>query len=249
MGALAARHEGRGLSLVEALRAVMLDPGLSQFDRAEVGRLLLLVRGERPLDDLLELFFSQSEKDPLYLTALTLETLGDQRAIGPLIEALEDENPHRRHAAARALGWITPSTRRAALALARCLADREQAQPAREEAAESLAYVGTRETIDALIGVLGDTDVRIRFWAVFGLGQSCRGEPRAALALEGMLDDYEEPPGNWWPVRLEALSALVGISGVKERHAAVARAEVKRIAGDAEATDGEKRWAEGHTWV
>ena len=56
---------------------------------------------------LLALFFEQTEKDDLYATALTLESLNDRRAVPPLIHALlEDGNPHRRHAAARALGWI-----------------------------------------------------------------------------------------------------------------------------------------------
>jgi HEAT repeat protein len=165
----------------------MLDPSRGHYDRAEIGRLLSVTGDSQAVDALLRLFFEQTEKDDLYVTALTLEGLDDRRAVQPLIQALlEDYNPHRRHAAARALGWIHRPGRTAALALARCLADPLQPQAAREEAAESLAYVGGRDTIEPLISVLHDSDVRIRFWAVFGLGSSCRGDARAVQALESI---------------------------------------------------------------
>lgn len=66
------------------------------------------------LKALLAAFFSLTGKDDLYATALQIEGLNDKRAVRPLIRALlEDENPHRRHAAARALGWIgEPRARR-----------------------------------------------------------------------------------------------------------------------------------------
>ena len=76
---------------------------------------------------------------------------------------------HRRHAAARALGWIRKAGGRAAKALIQALSDKTQPQPVREEAAESLAYLGYAGAIPALISVLDETDVRLRFWAVFAL--------------------------------------------------------------------------------
>jgi hypothetical protein len=164
----------------------------------------LLEIGEkgRAVRELVGLFFRQEGKDELYMTALAMEELNDARAVPSLIRALlEDSNPHRRHAAARAL--------------ALCLADPGQPQAAREEEAESLAYVGNAETVEALIGALTDADVRIRFWVVFGLGGSCRGEARAVRALEGVLGDGETPPGNWWPVGREALAMLGGDCGLR----------------------------------
>src|SRR5438045_3001393 len=144
-----ANLERLGLPLVGALRAIMLDRARFHSERAASAKLLDVAGDGEAVQALLRLFFEQTEKDDLYATALTLESLDDRRAVPPLIRALlEDSNPHRRHGAARALGWIYHPGRAAALALARCLVDPAQPQPAREEAAESLAYVGTRETID-----------------------------------------------------------------------------------------------------
>ena len=234
--------ERRGLGLTEALRTVMLDPANSQFHRASAGKLLSISGDPDAVHALLNLFRGQSDKDDLYGTALTLEELNDHRAVGPLIRMLlEDDNPHRRHASARALGWIRRPGRAAALALARCLVDLNQPQAAREEAAESLAYVGNRETIEPLIPVLRDRDVRIRFWAVFGLGQSCRGDARAVQALESMLDDEEVPPGNWWPVGMEALAMLANL---RPEYKTKLAAETRRILSTPDSAPEARRWVE-----
>ena len=81
-------------------RLVMLDPARSQFDRAAAGELLSVARDGQAVQALLRLFFEQTEKDDLYTTALTLESLNDRRVVQPLIHVLlEDDNPHRRRAA------------------------------------------------------------------------------------------------------------------------------------------------------
>lgn len=243
-----AQVERKGLPFVQALFAVMLDPGRFHQDRAPIGKLLSVDGDDRAVKALLELFERQTEKDDLYVTALTVEHLNDQRAVGPLIHALlHDNNGHRRHAAARALGWISPPSRAAALALAQCLCDPSQPQPAREEAAESLAYAGNRETIGALISVLQDPDVRLRFWAVFGLGQSCRGEPRAIRALESMLGDKEVPPGNWWAVGKEALGVLGHAWKPIADYTEKLEAETERILADPSASPQHRWWAEYYT--
>ncbi|MBI4892485.1 MAG: HEAT repeat domain-containing protein [Acidobacteria bacterium] len=241
-----ARLERRGLSLREALRNVLLDPTHDFAHRAAAGRLLALAADSSALAALLALFHRQVEKDHLYATALTLEQLNDRRALPPLIRALlEDPNPHRRHAAARALGWIHPSSRAAARALARCLSDPSQPQPAREEAAESLSYVGTTDSLDALIAALSDPDVPIRFWAAFGLGGCSHGEPRAIQALASILHDPHVPPGNWWSVGREALAALAGLpilphNPYRQRVAT----ETAAILANPNATPEDRRWAE-----
>jgi len=156
--------------------------------------------------ELLDLFYAQADQTELWQTALTIEHCGDPSAIPRLVDGLHDANPHHRHAAARALGWIQPVRRLAAKALTDALLDKSQPQPVREEAAESLAYSKYKEAIPALISVLDEPDVRIRFWAVFALGgigrwyPVGRGKPRAIEALKRMLPDNEAPPGNWRPV-------------------------------------------------
>ncbi len=236
--------ERRGLSLSQALKALLLDPNQGHYDRGTAGRLLLLAHEPTPVPALLHLFFQQQHRDELYKTALTLEVLNDRRAVPALIHALlEDPNPHRRHAAARALGWIHPPNRATARALARCLSDPAQPQPAREEAAESLSYTGTPESVDALIAALSDPDPRIRFWAAFGLISS-RGEARAVSALEAVLDDSAVPPGNWWSVGREALATLSALPIPRNPHHQRVAAEAQAILADPNAAPEDRRWAE-----
>jgi hypothetical protein len=90
---------------------------------------------------------------------------------------------------------------------------------------------------------LRDRDVRIRFWAVFGLGQSCRGDARAVQALESMLDDEEVPPGNWWPVGMEALAMLANL---RPEYKTKLVAETRRILSAPDSTPEARRWAEGY---
>ena len=244
VGRAVAGRERRGESLEEALCGVLTDGSFSQWDRAEAGRLMSIGVDGRAVRELVAQFFRQEAKDELYMTALALEALDDARAVPALIRALlEDANAHRRHAAARALGWISRPGRGAARALALCLADPGQPQAAREEAAESLAYVGSAETIDVLIGALSDGDVRIRFWAVWGWGGSCRGEARAVRALEGVLGDGEVPPGTWWSVGREALAMLGGLRFAGNPYRGLLAEAARRVLGDAGAGEEERRWA------
>ena len=240
--ALRARMERPGASLEAGLLGILRDPALSQQDRAAAGRLLGIDGRARGVEALLGQFFSQSEQWELYMTASALEELGDRRAVGPLIRALRDENPHRRTGAARALGWMRQPSRAVAMALAECLADGSQRVETREEAAESLSYVGTRETVEALIAVLEDPEPRVRFWTVFGLGGICRKDERATRALERMLGDTELMPG-WWSVGQEALGML---SCLGDRYQLQCQEEVRRIRADTEASEHDRRWADGY---
>jgi len=242
-----AKLERQGLPLAESLRIVMLDPAEFHLDRGRIGKLLSISGDDQAVQALLKLFFEQTEKTDLYNTALALEELDDRGAVPPLIHALlEDGNPHRRHAAARALGWIRWPGRAAAVALAQCVGDLAQPQPAREEAAESLAYVGTQETIYPLIAVLRDPDVRIRFWAVFGLGGRGHWSARTVQALESMLEDREVPPGNWWSVGKEALTMLANMQPPVADYEARLVAEAQRLLSDPNATVEDRRWAESY---
>ena len=149
-------------------------------------------------------------------------------------------------------------SRQAGKALVRALLDKSQPQPVREEAAESLAYSNYPRAIPPLISVLDETDVRIRFWAVFalgGIGQSqtyarsgCgrwrrSGDRRVIEALERMLADREVPPGNWWSVGREALAML---GELEPRYRAELDAETQRVLSDPDSSAEDLRWAEGY---
>jgi len=201
--------------------------------------------------DLLRLFFTQTEKDELWETALTLESLGSRLAIPSLVKALYDNNPHRRHAAARALGWIPHAGRAAAIPLVKVLVDRSQPQPVREEAAESLAYLGYTRAAPALISVLDEPDVPIRFWAVFALGSLGRSigasehhKQVVVQALERMIEDAEVPPGNWWSVGREALAMLGALT---PQYRPILETEIAAILKNPDAPPESRRWAESYS--
>ena len=231
----------------EKLRSIALDSSNRDFyTRGCAARILSQLDAAAMARELLAVFYAQSEKDDLWVTALTIEQSSNIAAVPGLIRALYDSNPHRRHAAARALGWIGNAGPRGAKALVAALTDKAQPQPVREEAAESLAYLNYAPAIPPLISALTDPDVRIRFWAVFGLGSvaqgtSCRPpDRRAVAALESMLSDQEVAPGNWWSVGREALAML---GSLDPKYDARLEAETKRVLGDATATAEDRRWA------
>ncbi|MGA2879056.1 MAG: HEAT repeat domain-containing protein [Bryobacteraceae bacterium] len=209
--------------------------------------MLALANPYASIENLLDLFFRQADKIELWETALTIEHIADRVAVPRLIAALDDANPNRRHAAARALGWIWPVGKRASNALIGALLNKSQPQPVREEAAESLAYSRYAQAIPALISVLDEPDVRIRFWSVFalgGIGQwPGRGgaDARVIEALERMLPDKEVPPGNWWSVGREALAMLGNLDA---QYGAKLDRETEQVLRDSNSSPENLRWAE-----
>ncbi len=231
----------------------MLDPRAGWYRRGAAAKILELADARASVETLLDLFFTQTDKIELWETALTIEHVSDPAAVPRLVAALSDANPHRRHAAVRALGWIWPIGRQAAKALVQALLDTSQPQPVREEAAESLAYSHYAQAIPPLISVLGEPDVRIRFWAVFALGgigqwqtygPVGRADPRVIGALEGMLADEEVPPGNWWSVGREALAML---GKLNPKYGAKLDSETQRVVNDPNSSPEDLRWAMGYT--
>jgi HEAT repeat protein len=187
----------------------------------------------------------------MYQTALILERVDDARAVRPLITALEDANPDRRRAAARALGWMRKAGTRAVIPLARVLTDTSQPVAVREEAAESLAYSHSKAAIPALISTLADPHVGVRFWSVFALGGASqflkpgRPERRAAVeGLESILADDAAPPGNWWSVGHEALAMLAHYCPPERQFEDQLVIEIQRIKDDPAASPEDRRWAD-----
>src|SRR5258707_1157979 len=84
-------------------------------------------------------------------------------------------------------------------------------------------------TQPSFISVLRDPDVRIRFWAVFGLGGRGHRSARTVRALESMLGDREVPPGNWWSVGKEALAMLASMQPSVADYEARLIAETQRL--------------------
>jgi HEAT repeat protein len=224
---------------VNELLSIVADRKRSQGDRGRAAKHLHDIGDKRGINFLLKEFFSLEELTDIYTAALALEESEDIAAVGPLIRALHDKNPHRRHAAARALGWIGQSPRRAGRALTAMLADHSQPQPAREEAAESLAYLDYAPSVPVLAKVVTESDPRMRFWACFALGsirvERCQNEIEATLL--SLLSDEGEMP-TFYSVRLEAL----GMLGLHFNHRELLQKELDRIDQDSSATKSERFW-------
>ena len=147
------------------------------------------------------------------------------------MDALYDSNPHRRHAAARALGFSREGSGWALL---------DKSQPRRcGRRRRNLSHIRTTQAIPPLISVLAESDVRIRSGrfshsAALGDGERDRRPTGVIEELERMLPDQEVPPGNWWSVGREAL-AMLGL--MEPQYQARLDSETRRD-GDAHSSPG-----------
>jgi hypothetical protein len=251
LGQAVRRYERPGLPFAQALHALATDPAAYWDTRREIAGLLAPWDGGEATLCLLAQFFELSGSDELYQMALILERSDDARALQPLIGALEDGDPGRRRAAARALGWMRKAGTRAVIPLAHLLTDASQPVEVREEAAESLANSRSKTAIPALVSTLSDPYVGVRFWSVFALGgvsqflKPGRPERRAAVeALESMLADEAVPPGNWWSVGRESLAMLAKFHVREKQFEDQTAREIRRIMDDPAASPEDRRWAE-----
>ena len=97
--------------------------------------------------------------------AAALEILRDGRAVGPLLERLEDEVEEVRVNVVRALGALRDP--RAIPALAEAL--RRDVPEVRVSAAQALWRIGDVAAIPALVAALEDPESRVRYYAARGL--------------------------------------------------------------------------------
>ncbi len=102
-----------------------------------------------------------------YLAAQALGEMGDERAIAPLLEALQDESVPVRYAAAESLGHYHDS--QAVRALLDALNDGNEF--VRSAVAHALGQTGNDEAIDALLATLEDGSEVVRYTASEALGR------------------------------------------------------------------------------
>jgi HEAT repeat protein len=115
------------------------------------------------------------------IAAYTLGLLHDERAIKPLVNALEnqDEDPKVRGDAAEALAYLTKWL------------DKEDVQAS---------------VVGALLDSLKDPAVEVRFWSAFALGEL--GVKQAVPALKQLAASDESVLQGWWSVSKEASDAI-----------------------------------------
>ncbi len=132
--------------------------------------------------------------------AKDLGTIGDQRAVEPLVKALkQDSDWPVRSAAAEALGKIGDDS--AVEPLVAALNDEKWA--VRRAAALALGKIGGKKAVDPLINSLGDTDQDVRAAAAVALGQL--GDRNAVEPLISILAEKT------WHAPIAAAPALAEI--------------------------------------
>jgi hypothetical protein len=155
----------------------------------------------------------------------------------------EHPDEERRAATAQFL-WSAQTSPAVRRMLIECFEDRNETHNVRGRAAEALSSHGGLDAFRACIRQLSDPDARVRFWAVFALGNLAM--PRRYLwketvaALMPMVDDAEMHP-EFWSVGYEA-RAMLELFVTEERR----RGEAERAAilANPEAPPDLRRWAE-----
>lgn len=135
--------------------------------------------------------------------AVLLGRIADERAVGPLIKALRDENYVVRGAAARALGNLGLPLSLRAIEWIFPLADDEEPF-VRKEAQSALTRLCTRESLDRVIAGLSHEKGAVRQMAV-RLLSAVVSLPDARAAIATALGDPDED------VRQEAVQAVKGM--------------------------------------
>jgi HEAT repeat protein len=151
--------------------------------------------------------------------AATLASLEDAEAGELALEALRKGGPHRRIAAATALGIL--ATPEQAPALREALADSLAA--VRRHVLEALARVGSREDAPACAGMLADGDPSVRAAAVKAVA---RLDPDASPALESLVSDGAPQVRQALAKRLGQLGEASAELLLCDRHRAVREAAI-----------------------
>ncbi len=151
-----------------------------------------------------KVIFKRGELGGIKLAAIdALGQIGDERAIEPLLKALESEDKWVRRAAARALEKMENEQVIQPL-MNHLLQEDEEDAEVRRSAAKALARMQPEEAIEHLAKALKDTSLGVRLDAGYALGRI--GEP-AVEALMAALDDADSR------VRDSAVAALGNIRG------------------------------------
>jgi HEAT repeat protein len=113
-----------------------------------------------------------------------------------------------RAAAAYVLGLCRFSSAR--IDLEQILDDTSEEAFVRGHAAEALAYLGSKESVEILLKHLEGEDAGVRYWCIFALGEI--GDPKSLPALRQLLDTTGDEHFEKHSLREEILDAIAEIS-------------------------------------
>lgn len=141
--------------------------------------------GDARAVDALILTLQDGDRAVILKAVLALGQIGDDRAVPALIDLLGSEDDAIRATLTDVLEGFGES---AAAPLIGAMGD--ERWQAREQAAEILGILGSRESESAMIAALHDTHWQVRFAAANVLGQL--GGKNARMALQGALEDADQ---------------------------------------------------------
>lgn len=190
----------------KAIRALLLDPA-ADLKLRSVAAWAAAAAHEESLADILE-GLTREEQPPQFLLevakALGRFGRGAQSFRRLLREAKE---PQVRQIAAYALGQLRD--RMATNDLCHVAVSSIEDADVRAQAAESLGYIGDKDSVACLLEAARDSSPKVRFWAVFSLGQL--RDVRAVPILERLERDDHATVEGWWEISREATAALAEI--------------------------------------
>lgn len=210
------------------------DPDHAELVRSDIDS--LRSRGVASWPDLVAVLNDRSAGDDRHRACWLLGRIKDERALGPLADALHDSDPRVRGEAARSLGALDSSqavpwlitvlqtdgdadTRKAAAFALGLLGDPRAIDPllaklaetteeprVRGSVAEAFSWYKDRRAVPHLIAVLSDSSVEVRFWAAFALGEL--KDPAALTGLEQLAQSDNATLPGWGSVKNEAAAAI-----------------------------------------
>jgi HEAT repeat protein len=158
------------------------------------------------VQDLLRTIENGTRED-IWEAAKQLEsfTLG---VVSALLRLLKNgQSADARAAAAYVLGFCRYSSAR--IDLEQILDDTSEEAFVRGHAAEALAYLGSRESVEMLLKHSEDRNPGVRYWCVFALGEI--GDPKSLPVLRHLLDKTGDELFEGHSLRGEILDAIAEI--------------------------------------
>ncbi len=147
-------------------------------------------------------------RENIWEAAKELSTFATDMA-SSLISLLDNaERAETRAAAAYVLGFGRFSSARTSLE--QVLGNTNEEASVRGHAAEALAYIQGRESVDVLLKHLEDRDPGVRYWCTFALGQI--GDAKALPALKHLADRVGDQSYEKHSLRAEVLDAIAEIN-------------------------------------
>lgn len=137
------------------------------------------IKACKDLEVLLDILKNKSFYGDRLSAATALGNLGNEQAIGPLIQALDDKNQNVRKAAAEALGVIGAAS---VAHLAEVLDHKENSVSARSCAVEALSKIEDARCTEYIIRALKDNQAEVR-WTAAG----CLGDMECQQAVDPLI--------------------------------------------------------------